>query len=132
MFGIDAPGALLRLPGIHIGGNEEGYFLASSSGQREMVPPPQRQAARAVWKSRKFCLVPVESTFAAVYSSLSYEHIARATASEADDGADRNARAVGCAPGIVEADVIELRAQSQVRQNTDIHAAAGAESEVSG
>lgn len=53
-----------------------------------------------------------------------------ASASEADDGADRDALAVGGTAGIVQADVIELRAQSQVRQNTDINAAANAIGEV--
>jgi hypothetical protein len=51
---------------------------------------------------------------------------------EVHDGADRDARAIGGAPGIVEADVVELRSQSQVRQNANINAAAKTIGEVGG
>jgi hypothetical protein len=51
-------------------------------------------------------------------------------ASEANDGADRDASAIGRAVGIVQADIVKLRAHCQVRQNTEIHAAANAIREV--
>gem|GEM_PF-5417176 len=40
-----------------------------------------------------------------------------APASEMDDGAERDAGAIGGAAGIAQADVVELRAQCQMRQN---------------
>jgi hypothetical protein len=53
-----------------------------------------------------------------------------ASASEANYGAKRDTRAVSRASGIVQADVIELRAQREVGQNAEIHAAANAIREV--
>jgi hypothetical protein len=53
-----------------------------------------------------------------------------AAASEVDDGTDRDTRAVDCASGIMQADVVDLRAQRQVGQNADINAAANAKREV--
>ena len=53
-----------------------------------------------------------------------------ALASEVDDGAERNARAIRRATGIVKADIVELRAQCQVGQNAHINAAADAIGEV--
>src|SRR5580693_9260195 len=50
--------------------------------------------------------------------------------SEADDGADGDARAIGGAAGIVESDVVDLWAQGEVWENADIHAAAKAVGEV--
>jgi len=47
-------------------------------------------------------------------------------ASEVDDGAEREPRAIGCAAGIMQANVVELRAQCQMRQNAQIHSAANA------
>ena len=47
-----------------------------------------------------------------------------ALASEVDDGAKRNARAIRRTAGIVKADVVELRAQCQVGQNGHINSAA--------
>ena len=49
---------------------------------------------------------------------------------EADDRAHRDPRAIRIAAGIVESDVVELRAYGQVRKYADIHAAANAISEV--
>ena len=40
-----------------------------------------------------------------------------AAASEVDDGADREARAIGRPTCIVDTDVVELRAQCQMRQD---------------
>jgi len=51
-------------------------------------------------------------------------------ASEANDGADRDASAIGRAAGIMQADVVELRAQREVGQNAQIHSAANAIREV--
>ena len=51
-------------------------------------------------------------------------------ASEANDGADRDASAIGRAVGIVQADVVELRAQREVRKHAEIHATANAIREV--
>jgi len=43
-----------------------------------------------------------------------------------DDEADREARAIGGLTGVAQADVVQLRAQSEVRKKADIHAAAEA------
>ena len=51
-------------------------------------------------------------------------------ASEANYGAERDTRAVGRASRTVQADVVELRAQREVGQNAEIHAAANAIREV--
>ena len=51
-------------------------------------------------------------------------------ASEANYGAERNTRAVDSAARIVEADIVDLRAQREVGQNADINAAAKAEREL--
>ena len=53
-----------------------------------------------------------------------------AEASEANYGAERDTRAVDRASGIVQADVVELRAQREVGQNADINAPANAIREV--
>src|SRR5437016_13968080 len=45
-------------------------------------------------------------------------------ASEMDDEAERGSRTIGGLDGIAQADVVQLRAQSEVRKKTDIHAAA--------
>jgi len=51
-------------------------------------------------------------------------------ASEANDGADRDASAICRAVGIMQANVVELRAQREVGQNAQIHPAANAIREV--
>jgi hypothetical protein len=43
-----------------------------------------------------------------------------------DDEADREARAIGGLAGVAQADVVQLRTQSEVRKKTVIHAAAEA------
>ena len=45
-------------------------------------------------------------------------------ASEMDDEAERGSRTIGGLDGIAQADIVQLRAQSEVRKKTDIHAAA--------
>lgn len=49
-----------------------------------------------------------------------------------DDGADRDARAIGGAAAVVQADVIELGANREVRQNSEVNAATDAIGEVVG
>lgn len=51
-------------------------------------------------------------------------------ASEANHGADREARAIRGAARIVEADVVELRAQREMGKYAEIHATADAIREV--
>jgi len=53
-----------------------------------------------------------------------------AAASEANYGAERDTRAVDRASGIVQANVVDLRAQREVGQNADINATAKAKREV--
>ena len=43
-----------------------------------------------------------------------------------DDEAQRGSRAIGGLDGVAQADVVQLRSQSEVRKKTDIHAAAEA------
>src|SRR6266480_2902884 len=43
-----------------------------------------------------------------------------------DDEAERGSRAIGGLAGVAQADVVQLRAQSEMRKKTDIHAAAEA------
>src|SRR6267143_4839698 len=43
-----------------------------------------------------------------------------------DDEAEREARAIGGLAGVAQADVVQLRAQSEVRKKSDIHSAAQA------
>ncbi len=54
------------------------------------------------------------------------------TASEMDDDAHGGASAIGGIAGVVQADIVHLRAQSQVRSESDIHAAADAKGKLVG
>src|ERR1700687_5661395 len=49
-----------------------------------------------------------------------------AAVSKMDDEAEREARAIGGLPGVAQADIVQLGAQGEVGEKTDIYAAAEA------